>query len=353
MIADAAAKALTLLPPEYAHGLSLAALRAGLGPKPAPTQDVRLSTSIGGIDLAHPVGLAAGYDKNAEAPDALLAAGFSFVEVGAVTPRPQAGNPKPRLFRLRTDAAVINRMGFNNEGLDAVKARLEERRGRGGVVGVNLGANKDSEDRSADYVALLKALRGLADFFTVNISSPNTPGLRGLQDAAALDDLLKRVSDARWAEPVFLKIAPDLDETALAEVVALARRHTLSGLIVSNTTIERPMTLTAPHRGETGGLSGKPLFERSTAILRRTRELAGPEMTLIGVGGVDGPETALAKIKAGANAVQLYTALVYRGPGLIRRIRDGLAPLLAAEGYSSIAEAVGADLRSASSKAAP
>jgi len=345
MIADWAAKALTLLPPERAHALSLQALKAGLGPRAAAEPDPRLATSLGGLDLPHPVGLAAGYDKNAEAPDALLAAGFAFVEVGAVTPRPQAGNPKPRLFRLRGDRAVINRMGFNNQGLAAMKARLEGRKAADapGVLGVNLGANKDSEDRAADYVTLLTELRGLADFFTVNISSPNTPGLRGLQDADELGALLKRVSDARWAEPVFLKIAPDLDKAALEAIVALVTKHKLSGLIVSNTTTARPESLASAHRAETGGLSGAPVFEPSTAVLRAVRRLAGPEMSIIGVGGVDGPETAYAKIKAGANAVQLYTALVYEGPGLIARIRDGLAPLLDADGHASIADAVGAE----------
>jgi dihydroorotate dehydrogenase len=346
MIADLGAKALTLFPPERAHAFSLAALKAGLGPRDRTAPDPRLAASLGGLDLVHPVGLAAGYDKNAEAPDALLGAGFAFVEVGAVTPRPQAGNPHPRLFRLREDRAVINRMGFNNDGLETVKARLEARRDAkaSGVLGVNLGANKDSEDRAADYVTLLTELRGLADFFTVNISSPNTPGLRGLQNADELGALLKRVSDARWAEPVFLKIAPDLDEAALEAIVDLVRAHKLSGLIVSNTTIERPDTLKSPHRAETGGLSGPPVFERSTALLRAARRIAGPEMAIIGVGGVDSPERAYAKIRAGADAVQLYTALVYEGPGLVARIRDGLVPLLEADGFSAVSEAVGADL---------
>ncbi|XBQ16125.1 MAG: quinone-dependent dihydroorotate dehydrogenase [Oceanicaulis sp.] len=345
-MSDALSKLLTFLPAETAHRAALTGLKHGFGPKASASADPVLSTAIAGLELAHPVGLAAGFDKNAEAPDALLRAGFSFVEVGAVTPRPQPGNPQPRLFRLREDRAVINRMGFNNEGLDVVKARLEARQAdpAPGVIGVNLGANKDSEDRAADYAAGLKALSGLADFFTVNISSPNTPGLRGLQTGAALDDLLKKVNDARWAEPVFLKIAPDVEDADIDALVAAVVRHKLSGLIVSNTTIARPETLQSRHSGETGGLSGAPLFEASTEVLKKVRRAAGPDMPIIGVGGVDGPDTAYAKIRAGANAVQLYTALVYQGPSLAVKIRDGLATLLKRDGYERLADAVGADL---------
>ncbi|MEO1040067.1 MAG: quinone-dependent dihydroorotate dehydrogenase [Pseudomonadota bacterium] len=339
-----AARALTLLPPETAHRAAVRSLAAGLGPKPAANADPVLATALAGIDLDHPVGLAAGFDKNAEAPDALLAAGFAFVEVGAVTPRPQAGNPKPRLFRLREDRAVINRMGFNNEGLAAVQARLEARRDAGGVVGVNLGANKDSEDRAADYAVLLRALSGLASFFTVNISSPNTPGLRSMQTGEELERLLKAVDDARGVEPVFLKIAPDLGEADIDPIIEQARKWRLSGLIVSNTTLARAPELKSAHAGHQGGLSGAPLFERSTALLKRMRQAAGPEMALIGVGGVSCADTAYAKIRAGANAVQLYTALVYEGPGLVTRIRDGLAERLKADGFSSVREAVGADI---------
>jgi len=344
---DTLSKLLTVLPSETAHRAALMGLKAGFGPKAVSQTDPVLKTALAGLELSHPVGLAAGFDKNAEAPDALLRAGFGFVEVGAVTPRPQAGNPQPRLFRLREDQAVINRMGFNNEGLDAVKARLEARQdspGRAvGPVGVNLGANKDSEDRAADYAILLKALSGVADFFTVNISSPNTPGLRTLQSGDALDELLKKVNDARWAEPVFLKVAPDLTEADIEPIVKAADTHRLSGLIVSNTTLARPETLKSVHRDEAGGLSGAPLKEKSTQMVRQFRRMAGPDLPIIGVGGIDGPDAAYAKIRAGANAVQLYTALVYQGPGLALRIREGLAARLKADGFDSVADAVGVD----------
>ena len=265
-----------------------------------------------------------------------------------MTPRPQAGNPQPRLFRLRQDKAVINRMGFNNEGLDAVKARLEARQDNPskaeGPVGVNLGANKDSEDRANDYAILLKALSGLADFFTVNISSPNTPGLRTLQSGDALDELLKKVNDARWAEPVFLKVAPDLETADIEAIVKAVETHALSGLIVSNTTLARPESLQSRHKDEAGGLSGQPLKTRSTEILRQFRRLTGPDLPIIGVGGVDGPDAAYAKIRAGANAIQLYTALVYQGPGLALKIRDGLAERLKADGFERLSDAVGVDV---------
>ena len=347
-MSDALAKLLTLLPAETAHRTALMGLKAGFGPKARTAADPVLKTALAGMELSHPVGLAAGFDKNAEAPDALLNAGFAFVEVGAVTPRPQLGNPQPRLFRLREDKAVINRMGFNNEGLDAVKARLEARQDSptkaAGAVGVNLGANKDSEDRANDYAVLLKALSGLADFFTVNISSPNTPGLRTLQSGDALDELLKKVNDARWAEPVFLKVAPDLIEADIDAIVKAVQVHALSGLIVSNTTLERPESLKSAHKGEAGGLSGLPLKTRSTEVLRQFRQRTGPDLPIIGVGGIDGPEAAYAKIRAGANAVQLYTALVYQGPGLALKIRDGLAALLKADGFEHVSEAVGVDV---------
>jgi dihydroorotate dehydrogenase len=344
-MSDFAAKLLSYLPPETAHALALRGLKAGYGPKPQTGPDPVLRTAMGGIELTHPVGLAAGFDKNAEAPDALLQAGFAFVEVGGVTPRPQPGNPRPRLFRLRKDRAVINRMGFNNDGLDAVKARLEARQAdpAPGVLGVNLGANKDSEDRAADYAVLLKGLSGLADFFTLNVSSPNTPGLRGLQTGAALDDLLKKVNDVRWAEPVFIKIAPDIEDADVDAILEAITTHKLTGLIVSNTTLQRPNTLISADRAQEGGLSGQPLFERSTAVLRAFRKAAGPDLPIIGVGGVDSAHAAYAKIRAGANAVQLYTALVYEGPGLAVRIRDGLAALLKRDGFERVADAVGAD----------
>jgi dihydroorotate dehydrogenase len=343
---DAASKLLSYLPAESAHRLAIEGLKSGFGLRTKPSNESVLKTAIAGIELDHPVGLAAGFDKNAEVPDALLRAGFGFVEVGAVTPHPQVGNPRPRLFRLRRDQAVINRMGFNNDGLDAMKDRLRSRQDNAepGPVGVNLGANKDSEDRSADYVTCLKALSGLADFFTVNISSPNTPGLRNLQSAEALDDLLKRVNDVRWTEPVFLKIAPDIEAEDIETIVSAVLRHRISGLIVSNTTLARPDTLRSYNKAEMGGLSGKPLFDRSTALLKQVRKAAGADLPIIGVGGIDSAQAAYAKIRAGANVVQLYSALVYHGPGLAIRIRDGLAALLKADGYTSLSDAVGADL---------
>ncbi|QNL19378.1 quinone-dependent dihydroorotate dehydrogenase [Hyphobacterium sp. CCMP332] len=337
-------KALHAFPPEMAHGLSLKALKAGLVPVPPAVPDPILRTQLAGLDLPNPVGLAAGYDKNGEVIDPLLGLGFGFVECGAVTPRPQAGNPKPRVFRLTQDRAVINRMGFNNAGLVALKARLSARLGRPGIVGVNLGANKDAEDRAADYVTSLTALEGLADFFTVNISSPNTPGLRALQSKAALDDLLKRVMAAKGAAPVFLKVAPDLKEEDLADIAASVIEHRLDALIVSNTTIERPESLTSPDRAEGGGLSGRPLFERSTALLRAFAQTLGGRVPLVGVGGIEDAATAYAKIRAGASAVQLYSALVYKGPGLVADINRGLAERLKADGYASVGEAVGVDV---------
>lgn len=345
-MSDLLAKALTWLPAEMAHRTAIRGLQSGFGPKVKSSTDHILQTAIAGLELDHPVGLAAGFDKNAEAPDALLNAGFAFVEVGAVTPLPQEGNSKPRLFRLRQDQCVINRMGFNNEGLDVVKARLEARQEAPapGIIGVNLGANKTSQDRAGDYATLLKALTGLADFFTVNISSPNTEGLRDLQTGQALDDLLNRVNDARWAEPVFLKLAPDLSNDDVDPILEAVTRHRLSGLIVSNTTLERPQSLVSRHRGEAGGLSGPALFEKSTALLKAFRSAAGPELPIIGVGGVDGPDAAYAKIKAGANAIQLYTALVYQGPGLAVKIRDGLAARLKADGFETLNDAVGVDI---------
>lgn len=334
--------ALRLLPPEAAHQASLKALQAGLVPAVHHPDDPVLATEVAGLKLSNPVGLAAGYDKNAEVPDRLLGLGFGFVECGAVTPRPQPGNPKPRVFRLTEDRAVINRMGFNNDGLEAFAKRLEARQGRAGVVGVNLGANKDSEDRAADYVTSLKRLAGLASFFTANISSPNTPGLRALQSRAALDDLLSRVMAAKGAEPVFLKVAPDLTEADVADIAGAVVAHRLDGLIVSNTTIERPESLTSADKGEAGGLSGRPLFERSTALLKDFRAAIGPSVPLIGVGGVEDADTAYAKIRAGASVIQLYSALVYHGPGLVTRIKRGLTERLKADGFASVSEAVGA-----------
>lgn len=329
------------LDPETAHALALKALRAGLAPLPGPVSSPRLAVSLFGRTLPNPVGVAAGFDKQAEAIDATLRAGFGFVEVGGVTPRPQPGNPRPRLFRLAEDRAVINRFGFNNGGLAAMQARLNARRAHG-VVGVNLGANKDSVDRLDDYVTLVRGLRGLADFLTVNVSSPNTPGLRGLQDRGALDELLAACAEAAGGAALAVKIAPELDEAALRDVAETAAARGVSAIIATNTTLARD-GLRSVHAAETGGLSGRPLFEMSTRTLRL---LAGmTDLPLIGVGGVESAETAYAKIRAGASAVQLYSALVYGGVSLGARIARGLDALLARDGHATVADAIGADLR--------
>ncbi len=339
MIERLALAALRRLDPETAHGLALQALRAGLAPAPGPVTSPRLAVRLFGRELPNPVGVAAGFDKNAVAIDATLRCGFGFVEVGGVTPRPQPGNPRPRLFRLAEDRAVINRFGFNNDGLAAIRARLAARRGPG-IVGVNLGANKESADRAADYVRLVEELRDAADFLTVNVSSPNTPGLRGLQDRAALDALLGACRETARGAALAVKIAPELDDAALADVAELAERHGLSAIVATNTTLARE-GLRSRHAGEAGGLSGRPLFARSTAVLRRLAGLTGGRIPLIGVGGVDSAETAYAKIRAGASAVQLYTGLVYGGVSLGARIATGLDALLARDGFASVAEAVG------------
>lgn len=344
-MADAGARLVRFADPERAHRLTVRALASGLGPRARRAADARLNTQLAGIDFPNPLGLAAGFDKNAEAPDACLALGFGFVEVGAVTPRPQSGNARPRVFRLEEDCAVINRYGFNNDGLVRVAARLKARRGRGGVVGVNLGANKDSADRVEDFAAGIAALDGLVDFYTVNISSPNTPGLRALQGKAALDALLARVFAARDAcatrAPVFLKIAPDLADEDKADIAASARAARLDALIVSNTTIARPAGLRSRHAAEAGGLSGAPLFGPSTAVLAEFFAALGGDVPLIGVGGVSSARDAYRKILAGAALVQLYTALVYEGPGLPSRILRELPGFLSADGFKTVAEAVG------------
>lgn len=338
-----------LLPAEAAHDLALLGLRAMPRAGATPV-DPRLRTSLAGLTLASPVGLAAGFDKNAAAVDALLGLGFGFVEVGAVTPRPQPGNPKPRVFRLTKDRAIINRLGFNNAGMAVVAQRLEARRaaGRGGVVGVNLGANKDSADFAQDYVVVLKELWGLAEFFTVNVSSPNTPGLRNLQGADALQALLERIGEARAAlsghAPIFLKVAPDLSAEQIDDMISvLDKTHVADGLVVSNTTKTRPASFSSPHRKETGGLSGAPLFDLATRALRLFAERLDGAMPLIGVGGVEDAATAYAKIRAGASAVQLYTGLVYQGPSVIKRIENGLVQSLRLENLDGIGDAVGAD----------
>lgn len=329
------------LDPETAHDLALKALRAGLAPAPGAVTSARLATRVMGLELPNPVGLAAGFDKNAVALAPLLRAGFGFVEVGAVTPRPQAGNPRPRLFRLAADRAVINRFGFNNAGLDAMAARLAAPR-PAGVVGVNLGANKDSADRAADYVALIRALRGRADFLSVNVSSPNTERLREMQGRAALDALLAACVAEAGATPVALKISPDLSQAELEDVAEVALARGVAAIVATNTTLSRD-GLASPARTQAGGLSGRPLFARATDTLRRLRRLTQGRVALIGVGGVEDAATAYAKIRAGADAVQLYSALVYGGLGLVGEIARGLDALLARDGFARLADAVGVD----------
>jgi dihydroorotate dehydrogenase len=329
--------------PERAHGLALLALRSGLVPLPGPVTSPRLATTLAGLSLPNPVGLAAGFDKNAVALGPLVRAGFGFIEVGAATPRPQSGNPKPRLFRLTEDRAAINRFGFNNAGATVIAARLA-RRPKGGVIGLNLGANKDSTDRAADFAAVLAACGAHIDFATVNVSSPNTERLRELQGKAALAALLAGVLEVRAGLPrhipVFLKIAPDLDAGGLADVAEVALASGIDGIIATNTTLARD-GLISPQRSETGGLSGAPLFEKSTRTLARLSHLTGGGLPLIGVGGIASPEQTYAKIRAGASAVQVYTALVYEGIGLAARLAHGLDALLARDGYSTVTEAVG------------
>ncbi len=342
---DLAAAALRTLDPEDAHSLTLRALALGLGPR-APAPDPILATTVAGLSLPSAVGLAAGFDKNAEAFGPMLAAGFGFVECGTLTPLPQSGNPRPRLFRLSEDQAVINRMGFNNAGLEAFAARLA-RPGRPGPVGANIGANKDSEDRIGDYVTGLKRLWGLADWFTLNISSPNTPGLRALQTRAALEELLGRAAETRdtllatGAVPLFLKVAPDLDDAEIEAIVETVLAFGISGIIVANTTISRP-GLRSPLSGETGGLSGAPLRDLAQSVLGRFSDAAAGRLPLIGVGGIASGADAYVRIRAGASAVQLYSALVYAGPGLAVRLGRDLAARLRADGFRTLTEAVGA-----------
>jgi dihydroorotate dehydrogenase len=320
------------LDPETAHRMAIRALAMGLMPR-GPAPDPNLRRSLLGLDFPNPLGMAAGLDKNGEVPDAVLGLGFGFVEVGTVTPRPQTGNPPPRLFRLVEHEALINRLGFNNEGHDAVHARLAARQ-RKGIVGVNVGANKDSPDRIADYALGVERFAGVADYIAVNISSPNTPGLRNLHEANDLALLLRTVVATRDGAvrrvPLLVKISPDLDDEALAAVVRIARDSGVEGLIVTNTTVSRDAVAGHPLAGEAGGLSGRPLFGQSTAMLARVRNLAGRELVLVGVGGIDSAEAAFAKILAGADLLQLYTGMIYRGPGLAREIVAGLPRLLAA-----------------------
>jgi dihydroorotate dehydrogenase len=338
---------LSLLPPERAHRAAIAALK--LMPRSsAKSPDPRLDVDAFGLRFAHPVGLAAGFDKNAEVPDALLGLGFSFVEVGTLTPLPQRGNPEPRLFRLPADAAVINRMGFNNAGFEAARARLAARPSRG-ILGVNFGPNKDAIDRIADYVLGVNTFAGAASYFTINVSSPNTVGLRDLQRRDALDELVARVMEAREAapqrRPVLIKIAPDLDLRALDDIVEVAVSRGADGLIVSNTTIARPPTLLDRRSGEIGGLSGRPLFPASTRLLARAYLRCEGALTLIGCGGVEDAATALAKIHAGATLIQLYTSFAYRGPRVVDDILEGLTAAVSSAGGQSIASLVGIKAR--------
>ncbi len=340
---------LRLFSPEKAHGLAITALKNGWLPKRKAVSDPVLAQSLWGMNFVNPVGLAAGFDKNGEVPDAILNQGFGFSEVGSVTPLAQPGNPQPRLFRLSEDKAVINRMGFNNEGLEAVAARLKARQ-RHGIVGANLGKNKTQEDAAADYVAGTKALAALSDYLVVNVSSPNTPGLRALQSKDQLAALLTAVLQARdetvqpGKAPLLLKVAPDLTDEDKADIVSVALETGIDGMIVSNTTIERPGSLQSAHKAEGGGLSGQPLFEPSTQVLRQIAKLVEGRFPLIGVGGISNADQAYAKIRAGASLVQLYSALVYGGLDLVEEINKGLIDRLKADGFANIKDAVGADL---------
>ena len=332
-------RALHQVDPETAHGLAITALRLGLAPTPGPVTSKRLKTSLAGMSLPNPVGLAAGFDKNATAVAPLSNAGFGFIEVGAATPLPQPGNDKPRLFRLTEDRAAINRFGFNNEGMQAICTRLA-RRGAGVPVGLNLGANKTSTDRAADFARVMELARDHVDFATVNVSSPNTEKLRDLQGKAALAALLAGVMEVRGDTPVFLKIAPELTEAEIADVAEVANDADVAAIIATNTTLDRT-GLKSAQRDQMGGLSGAPLFEKSTRVLARLSTLT--DIPLVGVGGIGSAEDAYAKICAGASAVQLYTALVYGGLSLVTDIAKGLDKLLKQDGYDTVADAVGSN----------
>ncbi len=338
-----------MLPPETAHWMTLRALGAGLAPKAAQTDPACLAVKLWRRNFSNPVGLAAGFDKDAEVPDTMLALGFGFVEVGTITPLPQKGNPRPRIFRLAEDGAVINRLGFNSAGLEIAARRLALRRDKGGIVGANIGKNRDTRDDIADYVEGVRVLAPLIDYLTVNVSSPNTPGLRDLQRKSAVTSLIARLLDARARAtprnppPLLLKIAPDLSAEERADLAEVALSAGIDGLVIANTTVARPASLHSRFSHEPGGLSGRPLFAPSTALLSEMYRLTGAKLPLIGVGGIASGADAYKKIRAGASLVQLYTALVYQGPGLVQRIKRDLAALLARDGFTSITAAIGAD----------
>jgi dihydroorotate dehydrogenase len=336
--------------PEDAHRMAIQGLKL-LPPIRLRPDDAKLAVRAFGLNFRNPIGMAAGFDKSAEVPDALLRLGFAFVEIGTVTPKPQAGNPRPRLFRLERDEAIINRMGFNNDGAEAVLRRLAARAHLGGIVGVNLGANKDATDRVDDYVKLIEKFAPVASYFTINVSSPNTPGLRNLQRPEALDDLLAKVIDARERvrrnagdSPVLLKIAPDLSLAELDDVVHIARSRRIDGMVVGNTTLARPSGVREQARAsEQGGLSGRPLFRLSTRMVAETYVRVEGAFPLVGVGGIDSGGAALTKIRAGASLIQLYSSLVYKGLGLVEDIKNDLASTLLRTGRDSLSEIVGAD----------
>ena len=341
---------LLALDPEDAHGMTVRVLKH-LPLPPAPQDDRRLAVRAFGLNFPNPLGMAAGFDKNAEVPDALLRAGFGYVEIGTITPLPQAGNPRPRLFRLRADGGIINRLGFNSQGADVALARLAARANAGGIVGINVGANKDSPDRVADYVTLIERFAAVASYVTVNISSPNTPGLRNLQQASVLDDLLARVIEARdrvvqnsGPTPVLLKIAPDLTLGDLDDVVGIARSRRVDGMIVGNTTLARPPSLRdTKAAAEAGGLSGRPLLPLSNRMLAETYVRVEGVFPIVGAGGIDSGEAALGKIRAGASLIQLYSGLVFRGLPLVAEIKQALLATLDREGQDSIKDFIGAD----------
>ena len=347
------------LDPEDAHRLAIRMLQLAPLP-PASADDSRLATRVFGLNFSNPIGIAAGFDKHAEIPDALLRAGFGFVEVGTVTPLPQAGNPRPRLFRLDADQAVINRLGFNSEGADAVLRRLAARAGAGGIVGINVGANKDSTDRVADYVRLIEKFAAVASYVTVNISSPNTPGLRDMQQADVLDDLLARVIDVRervtknaGPTPVLLKIAPDLSLADLDDVVGIARARRVDGMIIGNTTVTRPAGLRDAQSREAGGLSGRPLLPLADRMLAETYVRVEGVFPLVGAGGIDSGTSALSKIRAGASLVQIYSGLVFRGLGLVGEIKVALLAALERDGAQNVADYVGAEAAAVTAEAWP